>query len=391
MRIGLLGPPPWLSSAYGQQLGHLLHILRDLGHEACCFATVALKGAPLTWHGFPVFPQLHHPFGQDEEMHAQAWRADLVIAVMDIWPIELRTWSNTRVIPWFAVDHEPLSPAIALQLGRVERAAVYSQHGLQQCQNAGFTNVSYIPCMVDTNVFRPHPQEEARAALGWPQDTFIVGMVAANVGTPGRKALFQQLRAFALFHEQHPKSLLYLHTFVNAGAEEVAEHIPGMCERLGLSPGKDILIPDQYHYSAGLIPPAHLAACYNAFDVYLGVGHGEGFCVPLVEAQACGTAVICGDWTSMPELCFAGWTVERLRAEVYGKTITDDDMWGQLEGYKVFPRVSAIVAALETAYQTIPEMTPYLRERARAGALPFDVKRVAQEYWLPFLEGAGNG
>jgi glycosyltransferase involved in cell wall biosynthesis len=120
-------------------------------------------------------------------------------------------------------------------------------------------------------------------------------------------------------------------------------------------------------------------------DVLLACGTGEGFCVPLIEAQSCGTSVVCGDWTSMSELVFAGWVAPRATATVYGKTITDDDLWGQLEGCKVYPRVSAIVAGLEAAYRARGEMS--LREQARAGGCVFDARHVMETRWQPLIAG----
>ncbi len=53
---------------------------------------------------------------------------------------------------------------------------------------------------------------------------------------------------------------------------------------------------------------------YNAMDVLTNVALGQGFGIPILEAQACGTPVIVGDWTSMSELCFAGWKVAKEEA-----------------------------------------------------------------------------
>jgi glycosyltransferase involved in cell wall biosynthesis len=236
---------------------------------------------------------------------------------------------------------------------------------------------------VDCEVYQPTDRSEARGALGWPQDRYIVGMVAANVGVPSRKAFEPQFRAFKLFQAEHPHALLYLHTFANSANETDGENLIRMLDAVGLVVDRDVFFVDQYQYLLS-VPPAQMALAYSAMDVLLNVTMKEGFGVPLVEAQACGTPVITGDWTANAELCVAGWKVPRLRATVYGREMDDDALYGPLGGYGVQPRVSTIVEALEAAYQD--GGGDYMRHAARQAALPYDVRRVAAEYWKPMLD-----
>src|ERR1043166_5267085 len=256
MRIGLLGPAPHWPTGYGVQIKYLLRVLPALGHQVASFAFTGLHGSPIVVDGVTVYPKLFHVSGQDMGMHARHFGADLVIPVMDIWNLDIPAWDDIPLAPWFPVDHTPLSPGIALRLEQAFQPIVYSQWGQQVCKAAGY-EVSYIPCMVDTATYAPHPREEARAALEWPQDRFIVGIVAANISAPSRKAFWQQLRAFALFHGEHPDALLYLHTFANAGHETDGENLLAMCEQLGLRIGADVIFCDQYQYMLGF-PPSHL-------------------------------------------------------------------------------------------------------------------------------------
>lgn len=374
MRIATLSPAVWFGTGYAVQAANLLHTLRSLGHECASFAFTGLSGAPLTWQGFPVYPSLYHNLGQDMAMHAAHFGADLVIPVMDIWNLEPRAWEGVRLCPYFPVDHFPLSPHIANVARACFSSVVYSQFGAKMCADVG-VETRYIPCSVDTSIYTPVDRSEARAALGWPADRYIVGMVQANVGRPSRKAFEPQLRAFKRFQSSHPDALLYLHTFLNAGRETDGENLLGMLGSVGLELGRDVLIPDQYEYTVG-ITDGELALAYSAMNVLMQVTTGEGFGVPLVEAQACGTPVVTGSWTSMPELCFAGWTVPSDEHD-------DDLLWGTLEGYKVQPRASAIVEKLERAYRW--KDCEETRAIARAGALAFDVQTVAERYWRPFL------
>lgn len=364
MRVGILSAPQFVNTGYGVQCALLLRVLKALGHECAVFSVTGLQYGSIMADDVPIYPALFAEMGNDLACHARHFGADVVVAITDLWTMDLDAWEGQKLIAWFPVDHSPLSPMLAVRIPRVEKALVYSRFGQEVCAAAGL-DVSYLPCMVDTATFHPIDRAAARQALDWPHDRYIVGMVAANAGRPSRKAFFEHLRAFKRFQDRHPAALLYLHTFANAGGEVKGENILGMLQALGLKVDVDVLFPDQYHYLIGL-PPGHMALCYNGVDVLLACATGEGFCVPLVESQACGTPVVCGSWTSMSELCFAGWLVPH---------DDDDILWGDLMGFKVRPKVSAIVEALEQAYQERGDSS--LRARARQGAQAYDVRAIA--------------
>jgi glycosyltransferase involved in cell wall biosynthesis len=96
--------------------------------------------------------------------------------------------------------------------------------------------------------------------------------------------------------------------------------------------------------------------------------------MPQLEAQACGVPVICGDWTTMPELMFSGWKVDRKDAE---KTYTLQN------SYQFDPHVGAIADKLEEAYKKSGYEPAY--ERAREGAMQYDIRRVVENHWVSVL------
>jgi FkbM family methyltransferase len=118
-----------------------------------------------------------------------------------------------------------------------------------------------------------------------------------------------------------------------------------------------------------------MVALYNSFDVLMNATRGEGFGIPILEAQACGVPVIVTDFSAMPELCFAGWKV--------GYTDREFTYQGS---YQVLPSVTDIADALEEAYQMNDEQRAGMRAQARAGALTYDADLVTTEYWKPALE-----
>jgi len=109
--------------------------------------------------------------------------------------------------------------------------------------------------------------------------------------------------------------------------------------------------------------------------VLLSVTMGEGFCVPLIEEQACGTPVITGDWTSTGELVFSGWKIPKKGG--------CDAWYSPLEAYQFQPRVKPIVEMLELAYKHARD-EKYEADGV-AGVVPYDVDYITETYWKPVL------
>jgi glycosyltransferase involved in cell wall biosynthesis len=52
----------------------------------------------------------------------------------------------------------------------------------------------------------------------------------------------------------------------------------------------------------GFVPDAELLQLYNACDVFVFPSFYEGFGLPVLEAMACGRAVVCSDASALPEV-----------------------------------------------------------------------------------------
>jgi glycosyltransferase involved in cell wall biosynthesis len=222
------------------------------------------------------------------------------------------------------------------------------------------------------------PQMDARKRLGMPADAFIIGIVAANKGYPPRKSWPEMFEAFAKLRTKHNDAILFAHT--NPTTQHGGVNLFEIAEQNGLRLGTDVFFPNQYQLVMGGLNDDGMSDLYSAMDVHLLASRGEGFGIPIVEAQACGCPVIVGDWTSMPELVFAGWKIPMSDAR---------PEWSPLGGYQFAPRVGAIVDALEAAY-TVRGNDEY-RKRARAGAVKYDADVVFERYWLPVLAEITEG
>jgi glycosyltransferase involved in cell wall biosynthesis len=116
---------------------------------------------------------------------------------------------------------------------------------------------------------------------------------------------------------------------------------------------------------------------YSAADVLLAPSYGEGFGVPQIEAQACGTRVIASNWAASPDLIAEdGWLVD------------GQPFWDAPQGafYQV-PLLGSVVSALEQAYEAERGFSAV----SRKFALDFDEEKVWADYWMPFLKGYFNG
>jgi glycosyltransferase involved in cell wall biosynthesis len=325
------------------------------------------------WNGIPVLPRAHASLGMDiVPAHVQHTGTDVVIMLGDLWPLHTFDFSSVRLAPWFVVDCEPLGRDNTEGARRSWFPMVFSRHGERMCQEAGI-NVAYVPHGIDTKVFSPGDKVQVREKRGLPRDAFIATICAANKGYPCRKAFAEQIEAFAQFKRQHSDALLYLHTLSGSDGAFAGVNLPVLCASMGLRPGRDVLFTDEYLLWMGLAPTV-LADIYRASDVLMSVSYGEGFGLPIVEAQACGCPVIIGGWSSMPELCFGGWIVEKNESAPF---------WLGSGAYHRIPSISAIHDRLCTAYNHADN--ELIRKRARTGAEQYDADVVAEQYWVPAL------
>jgi glycosyltransferase involved in cell wall biosynthesis len=192
----------------------------------------------------------------------------------------------------------------------------------------------------------------------------VVGICAGN-HDPYRKNWNEAIGGFAEFHAKHPKSVLAIHTVA---------YLPGGLNLTALVEEWDItesvLFSDQYQQMSGAVSNEAMAAWYGTCDVLLNVGN-EGFGLPGLEAQACGTPVIAAGWAGAAELCGAGWKVKGQR-EWNNKHRTS---WQ-------IPFISDIARKLELAYNGAGG----LRGQARDFALAWDADRIWDEHWIPALK-----
>lgn len=372
MRILWVSNAPWTKTGYGCQTNMFANPLQQAGHDVAVLCYFGLEGGAFNYNGVLCFPKAQHPYGMDiMNAHAHNFSADAIFTLMDTWVITPANMKPFRWIAWYPVDHEPMPPKIRESISNANFRIAMSKFGVTESNKAGL-DCYYVPHGVNTELYKPIDKKEARKQLNLPEDAFIVGTVAMNKGLPSRKSIPSMLKAFAEFRKKHTDAIYYMHTQEGRGNDGLGGvNIPELCGLLGLRYGKDVMLTSPYNMLLGYSDEI-MATLYSAFDVHLLASMGEGFGIPIIEAQACGCPVIVGGWTSMPELVHSGRIIDKSDAE---------PMWTGIASNQFLPKVRAIELALHAEYKD-----PSPRERARKGMVEnYDSKLVFEKMMLPTI------
>lgn len=379
--ISLASNSPGASTGYGVQAELLTNKLLEHGAKVAALSNYGLEGrfdTIKTKHGeIAHYPRGHSLYSEDV---MGLWAKDFaskhpelkpfLLTLYDVWVLNNLKYDG-EIISWVPLDHITLPPEVAKFLLRSNVTPItMSPHGQRQLEENGIDSV-YIPHAVDTKVFKPTHEfkgKPIREFLQIPEDAFLVTMVQANKanGLVHRKALAEQFLAFALFKQEHPNSFLYLHSEPSKvyGGFDFGR----LLKAVGLDQSS-VLIADSDQLRVGY-PQEFLAAIYTTTDVLLSCSYGEGFGVPVVEAQACGTRVITSGFAATQDLAAEdSWVVG------------GQPFWDEPQGaFFQIPFVNSIIGALKLAYEA-PRGTS---QTAIDFAKQFDVEEVWNKYWLPF-------
>lgn len=378
MRIAWFSNAPWACTGYGQMTAEVVPMLKAAGHEPAVLANYGLAGTISEWQGVPVYPHGLDAYSNDlSPYQAKQWTEEntlgWTISLYDSWTMKGDGWDALNIAAWTPVDHQPTPPPVLefFRKGKGKRIAIaMSRFGEQALLDAGLERdrVVYAPHSINTDIFKLTPST-IREQLGIPADAHLTMINAANKGNvPIRKCWPEMLLAWRTFAEKHKDAYLYLHTESTGIANGV--RIERFLEAIS-APTDRIKIVPQLPYKMGL-PNTVLAQMYSASDVFLSTSRGEGFGVPVIEAQACGLPVIVTDWTAQSELCGVGWKVD------------GQPEWDEAQGawWKV-PNVDLIIEALEAAYAQ--KGSTEARDAAVAFAADYDTRVVFKKYWEPIL------
>jgi glycosyltransferase involved in cell wall biosynthesis len=392
MKFLLHGNAPTAKTGYGIQLAHLGRMLRDDGHEVAYSSTFGVQSSVTNWNGFRVYGcGFDYQSNDLIHQHAAHWfrnEPGWIIIHTDVWAME-NPLHGFNTAAWVPIDHY-LSTGCQLNVHQFfERTGAVpiamSRFGEDMLRRRGHDPL-FVPLSVDTTAFHPIDvldtevgEIPARLILDSenpiPDDAFVVGMVAMNKGwSKDRKGFNEAFHAFGLFNQEHPdaNAHFYVHSENLGGMEGInlieLATVAGIPEhKIHWAGGKS-----QYPYRLGYSDEM-MVAMYSAIDVLLAPSHGEGFCVPIIEANACGTPVIVSDFSAQRELVpdGVGW-------KVVGQPEWDP---AQHAGF-MQPYIADVLNKLEEAYEADRAA---MRPACIGHAKQYDTQYVYETYWRPVI------
>lgn len=380
MKILFYSASPECQSGYGNVTRNMVKWLHEQGHAVACATKHPVDVRHRDWlpwedddSSIPIVSGTNVPMLNRAIM--DGWKMDVCISFFDTW---ILTIPVLRHIPWVPIDTETASEKIINAIKDCPMQIAVSRHGEEELRRCDL-HPKFAPIGFDPEIFHPKPTEarEFRENLPFPDaidadDMFLIGSVGVNY-KDDRKGFILLLLAFKKFHKEHSNARLYLHTQARK-REGIDYH--SLALNLGL--GDLITWADQDKFWYQLYSEEDIATVYSGLDVFCLPTRGEGFGMPVLEAQACGTPVVVTDNTSGPELCQSGFLIE---------TDSDDYVYTGLGTWRKSPKVSAIVTALEKAYRwyCIPPSTA-ICETIPEGVEEYKWQNVWDNYWTPILQ-----
>jgi glycosyltransferase involved in cell wall biosynthesis len=372
-------------TGYGTQSKQVIQRLVKDGHKVAMLSNYGGEGVNslietgsgliphysrgMTQYSTDVMP-LHHAHWKSENAGLPAF----MVTLYDVWVLDNPALDSIPIASWTPIDHQPAPEKVLTWLRKPNVTPIaMSKFGKAMIEQAGIES-EYIPHAIDTKIFKPTellPEGKSGREFVGGEDKFVVGMNAANKGvSPNRKAFGENILAFSMFAQMHDDVVLYLHTDASGSLGGIK------LQELILSCGikeHQYAFVDAYVLRNG-ISQETLATIYTAMDVLLATSYGEGFGIPTIEAQACGTPVIVSEFAASTELMGDGWLVE-------GQPLWDapQSSWFNT------PRVPGIVDALEQAYQRGQGTS----EKAIEFASGYNADYVFNKYWKPALRVLG--
>ncbi len=304
MRLLFYGESPILETGAARVDRHLLDTIVECGHEVEVLGTSHFWGDEYDHTRYPYkITAIEGP--NQITTHEAAGKAIIerdgtfdvlfISGDMHVPNILMASLKRYPSIVLAAIDGEVKHPDQVKSLGVARWPAVYSRYSHGQV-------LAHLPEIKDRfkcitlgcepDVFYPLPSDERSAyrekAFGITDDKFLVMWANRN---QMRKDPARAMKAFHLFHQRVPHSVLYMH----CRQQDVGGSIISQAMLLGLrvsGSNPEVMFAGTDYTEIAGYDREKLNKMYNAADVCISTSQGEGWGLTTTEAMAAGTPFI---------------------------------------------------------------------------------------------------
>lgn len=373
LKIVIASDAPWHTTGYGTQTAVLSRKLAEDGHRVYVYAPGAFHGGFVELEGGVTVLSSH--FGDDRwgnvtlDHYLEEIQPDLLISWLDCQGMGQYGWyPGVSFYPWVPVDTWPSPKLERAVLGRADRILASSRWGCGVLEQSDL-KAEYVPCGLDMEAYDINEEGRCRwrAQLCPPiaEHTYLIGMVGLNTGSPDRKGYGYAFDVIRAFVDQHPGKDIRAYIHTNPAGDAGAINLIDLRAELRL----EDIIAFPKPMSPRSHTPLYMRDMYNAFDALLHTSLTEGFGLPVIEAQACGTPVVANSCSSVTEIVKSGYLAEPL-----------GDMWVETSTKVAIPSVRALLTGLYTVRDAGTD-----RQEVREKMRPFEWGHVYETYWRPIM------
>jgi glycosyltransferase involved in cell wall biosynthesis len=242
------------------------------------------------------------------------------------WMRQMRESGKLKLWGYFPIDahgiDNKLTPQLGYTLQHYDRILVPSEWARTIILNTlPDATVDVIPHGIDTTIFRPRDREYARnqfmgiaqGVMKWPTiptiippDALTIGIVATNQSRKDWGLAAETLSLLAKKSKER-KIFIWAHTDRLKNSDGW-----GLLELFG-----DFNLLPSTVITTGNLTDYAMSWCYNAMELTLGIGRGEGFGYPIFESLFCATPCFAYNYGAHVEYMDKDWVsgIPGLRVE----------------------------------------------------------------------------
>ena len=378
----------WQPTGYGMVTRNILRrLVKDYNYEVFALGCQHSGGAIKLEEGYTVLPRRSDKDGFDIlYAYLKAYKPDAVLTLRDIGlqvgyfqainKARKEGWKG-RWYGYCPVDSKTIAFTWDKFFKMMDMPIAMSEWGARMMKEQVNQDSIVIPHGVDTEVFKPLTEEEreklrAKEAYG---STFTIGSGGRN---KYRKMWNTLIRGFGQFSKDKTGVSLLLHSDMRPASASDGWDVRYLGQKYGCLKKIAFTYPSLDMVTRFFIDDKTMNEVYNKMDIFCFPTGGEGFGVPLIEAQAAGLPVATTAFTTGFELVEGHGELIKVLKDHKGRDVT----WEGQNGVEfAIPDWDDIQEKIQKLYSD-----KALREKYSKASREFAVKNYDWKVILPMWD-----